>query len=170
MLFAHSQFYDLGMTDTTRDRIKTWLTERGYAVGKAESGRGILWMLDAQQGKSGFRFSVAVIEKIPDSIVVMASAPLDDYQLQLQSLTAKQHKELLFRLKFRLLSIDGVKFDLPDDLSKVSVSDELFIEELTRGGFWRTVARIIKAVSCAVLTFEEQFQPISTSDSNGGGH
>lgn len=170
LLLAHSQFYDPGMNDTTRDRIKTWLTERGYKVGKADSRKGVLWMLDAQQGKSGFRFSVGVIEKMPDSILVMASAPFDDYQLQLQSLTAKRHKELLFKLKFRLLSIEGIKFDLPDDLSKVSVTDELFIEELTRGGFWRTVAQISKAVSCAVFTFEEQFQPVSISDSNGGGH
>lgn len=157
LIFTDSRTYHAAMSNTMRDLIQTWLSERGYASGKAKSEKNMAWMLEAAKEDSPFSFNVGQIQNDPEGLILLTVVRFSDYQLAIKALTPKQHRDLLFKMRFRLLSLD-VKFNLDDDLSKITLTQHFFINEITRGQFWRAVTEMSKAMLCAEWTLDERFE------------
>lgn len=169
LIFTDSRAYDPAMSNTMREQVKTWLGQRGYVSGKAASEKNMNWMLEAKKQGIPFSFLIGEPAAETDSLIFMTIARFSDSQLHINALSSEEHKDLLFRMRFRLMNID-IKFDLAEDLSKVTFTQHHFQDEITRGEFWRTIALLSKAVLCVQWTLDEQFGPFDTGDSNGSGH
>ena len=152
-----------------RERVKAWLSESGCAFGKAATEEGMNWLLEASHDKLAFSFLVGEPVAEPETLLVLTIARFSEYELQVKSVSAKEHRDLFYDIRFRLLSAD-VAFDLAEDLCKITVSQVLFQDETTRGVFWRTISELSKAILCVKWTLEERFGSLDTIDSNGAAH
>ena len=142
--------------EETRDKIKGWLRDNKYTY-KNPNDKHMAWSyLAFESENTGFGFGVGQGLGRPESINLSAQMMFDDYSADIQRLTVQRHRELLFKLRFRLLAT-GVNFLLSDTLSSATIQRVLYTEDVTRSEFWKNVEEIRRAITTVIWTLEEQF-------------
>jgi hypothetical protein len=161
--FEVSQYDPL--MDELQEKIKTLVRERGYTVGQLQKGEGVLWMLPVTDPKSGFKLGIGQLTPHPESIAFVGQYRLD-YETETQSLSPAEHKDLYFKIHFRLLPFE-IKFAVKPDFSSVNLSAELFVEDLSRRTFWYTFRLISRSLHCVNWSLDERFKEPFVRGSNG---
>jgi hypothetical protein len=156
--------YDPAMREI-QDKIKTYVREMGYTIGQEQKGPGVLWMWPITDPKSGFNLGVGQLENHPESLAFVSKYELG-YETERHNLSPQEHKELFFKIHFRLLPLD-VKFTFPDNFSAVSLSAEVFVEDLSRRTFWEAFRRVSRSLHCVNWSLDEKFKEPFLRGSNG---
>lgn len=143
-----------GKYDEVRKRVKEWILAEGSTFSPTKLSH-LVWCLEVTQG-DGMAYAVFQNKGKPDVLGMDIHIRLDEFQQGIKSLSKTERSELLFDLRFALLNFD-VAFQVPDEMEQIDISKHLYVEDLTRTNFWKSVLQVQKGLLAVVWTLQSKF-------------
>lgn len=144
-------------TENIRLKIRSWLIEQGYSIQPKDDPASKWGLIALEYGKQEFGFFVGVFS--PHTIQLALTLPVDDFQAKLDALPAQARHEFLYDLRIALIAFD-VNFNIPNgSFSELEFGTGVFVEGLTRAGFFQAVGELRKAILLTAMMLERKFGP-----------
>lgn len=138
--------------EETRRLIKEWILEQKCKFTPIKDNITV-WHLAVEYGTE-FAFGVNQERQRPETVFQSVSIDFEEYRQRIDRMTAAERHDLVFALRFMLLGMD-VQFNISgDNLEMITLSQQLFVADLTRTLFWSKVFALQKAVLGIFWTLE----------------
>lgn len=153
----------------TRDRIQSWLLGEGWQLSE-KPYPDALWLLEAQDS-AGRHLVVGQKRAKPDQIILEGAVALSDGHRQLfEQLEAQERQEILWELRFTLLSL-GVEFQgVSDPVARVMIGQRIYFDALGKDLFLQRVSQVRNGIIATIWTFARRLNlALSTGDDDSSG-
>ena len=126
--------------------VTEWLMAEAWKIQENPGGTNTAWVIVAEDNKQK-KLVFAQFNKRPDFVHLHARVNLpEDLSRQVSNLDPAKRDEILWELRFQLLNM-GLKFSgVEAKLERVRMHTRLYLEDLTRNEFIRTVGTIQDSV------------------------
>ena len=143
-----------------RQRITEYLTSEGWRVGGAKYPKGTQWLVEANDDKGRpiaiYQESTAL--KVVERITIVTALTLsDEHQEKYADLSLEEKRDLIYDLRQHLVLLGIGYAGLADPLTKMLFEDIIYMDELSKGGFLRSVRRVRSAGILAATIISRRF-------------
>lgn len=155
--------------EATRARIATWLLGEGWQLAEKQH-EGALWLLEASDSQ-GRHLVVGQRAGRPEQIIFEGAVALSEpHQRQFAALPPARRQEILWELRFTLLSL-GVDFHgAQEPLTRVAVGQRIYEDGLTRDRFTQRMMQVRNAILAVLWTVARHLEPSPASTEYGETH
>lgn len=154
-----------GAFGRVRERIVGWLAADHWKIqeGGSPQTRWAVVAEDAQRKRIVF----AQLVDRPDLLVIQGSLAVPEaLRRRLDQMPAPEREELLWDMRFQLLSMD-VRFQgVAPPLEKITVRQHLYVDDLRRNEFVGTVNRLQDALLAMIWMFRRKLQEPAPMESD----
>ncbi len=154
-------------TTALREKIQTWLMGEGWTL-REKTHDTANWLIEAHD--SGNRHIVVGQRQGRDDQILLegAVAVVEQHQKQLASLPAAERQEMLWELRFSLLTL-GVEFHgVEEPLSRVMIGQRIYLDGLTKDRFLQRVSRVRNGVLLVIWTIARKLNLSPPPGVDGG--
>lgn len=137
--------------ETVRDQVQTWLLDEGWRL--SEKGHGdALWLLEARDG-AGRHLVVGQKQGRDDQVLLEGAVVLaEPHKESFEALPYEMRQEILWELRFTLLSL-GVEFHgVQEPLNRVMVGQRVYYDGLSKDRFLQRVSQVRNGILAVIWT------------------
>jgi len=143
-----------------RQRVTEYLTSEGWRVGGAKYPQGTQWLIAANDDKgrpiSVYQESTPL--KVVERIIIATGLTLsDEHQEKYADLSLEDKSDLIYDLRQHLLLLGVGYGGLIDPLTKMLFDDIIYLDELSKGGFLKSVRKVRNASILAATIIARRF-------------
>jgi hypothetical protein len=151
--------------DETRDKVQNWLMSEGWQISE-QSHPEMAWLIRAEDAGER-KILVGQNRAKEDQILLEASvAVADEHRQKFESLPDEKRREILWGLRFRLLSMNVDFLGVAEPMQTVVLTQRTYLDGLTKDGFIQrffTVRNAVIAVIWSIMQDLEDVEPPAES-------
>ena len=151
--------------EATRDKIQNWLMNEGWQIAE-QPHPDVEWLIRAEDG-GGRRILVGQNKAKPDQIHLEARVNLaDEHQKMFETLAADIRREILWNLRFRLLSMNVEFVGVAEPMQSVMLTQRIYLDGLTKDNFLQRfliVRNAVITVIWSIIQYLEDVEPPAES-------
>jgi hypothetical protein len=143
-----------------RQRITEYLTSEGWRVGGAKYPKGAQWVIEANDGKGRpiTIYQESTPLRIVERIMIITALVLgDEHQGKYADLSIEDRRDLIYDLRQHLILLGVGYGGLVDPLTKMLFEDIIYLDELSKGGFLKSVRKVRDASILANTIISRRF-------------
>jgi hypothetical protein len=152
-------------TEATRDKVQNWLMSEGWKISE-QTHPDLAWLIRAEDAAER-RILVGQDKTRQDQIILEARVNVgDDHRKKFESLPEERRREILWRLRFRLLLMNVDFVGVADPMQTVVLTQRLYLDGLTKDTFiqrFLTVRNAVIAVIWSIIQDLEGVEPPAES-------
>jgi hypothetical protein len=145
--------------EATRDKVQNWLMSEGWQISE-QSHPNMEWLIRAED--AGQRKILAGQAKArEDQILLEATVHLaDEHRQKFESLPEERRREILWKLRFRLLMM-GVDFaGVAEPMEAVVLTQRIYLDGLTKDGFVQRFLVVRNAVIAVIWSIIQDLEGV----------
>jgi hypothetical protein len=151
--------------EANRDRIQNWLMAEGWNIAE-QTHPDLAWLIRAEDA-GGRRILIGQNKAKPDLLHLEARVNVgDEHKGKFASLPGEKRREILWRLRFRLLMMNVDFAGVTEPMEAVVLTQRIYLDGLTKDTFiqrFLTVRNAVIAVIWSVMQDLEGVEPPAES-------
>jgi hypothetical protein len=151
--------------EETRDKVQNWLMSEGWQISE-QSHPDMAWLIRAEDVGQR-KILVGQNKAREDQIHLEASVGVaDEHRQKFESLPEERRREILWNLRFRLLSMNVDFLGVAEPIQTVVLTQRTYLDGLTKDGFiqrFLTVRNAVIAVIWSIIQDLEDVEPPAES-------
>ena len=152
-------------TQATRERIQSWLMAEGWNIAE-QSHPDLAWLIRAEDA-GGRRIVIGQNKARQDQIQLDARVNVaEEHRSKFGSLPEEKRREILWRLRFRLLGMNVDFAGVTEPMQAVMLTTKIYLDGLTKDTFLQrflTVRNAVIAVIWSIMQDLEGVEPPAES-------
>ncbi len=149
-----------------RERIQAWLLAEGWSISE-KSHESAFWLIQVED-RAQRKLLVGQARSPRDQLRIQAAiAVAPDHRSAFQGLPESVRQDLLWELRFRLLSMNVEFTGISEPLEKVTVTHKVYMDGLTKDRFLDRVAIVRNAVIAVVWSIVRRLGTVPPPSSHG---
>lgn len=143
-----------------RQRITEYLTSEGWRVGGAKYPQGTQWLIEANDGlgRPVIIYQESTPLKVIERILVVTALTLsDEHQEKYTDLSLEDKRDLIYDLRQHIILLGIGYAGLIDPLTKMFFEDIIYLDELSKGEFLKSVRKVRNAGILAATIIARRF-------------
>jgi hypothetical protein len=143
--------------DSLREKIQSWLMGEGWTLSEKNHGTAN-WLIEARDS-GGRHLVIGQRQGKEDQILLEgAVAVAEPHQQQLAALSGVERQEMLWNLRFALLTL-GVEFHgVEEPMTRVMIGQRIYLDGLTKDRFLQRVSRVRNGVLLVIWSVARQLK------------
>jgi hypothetical protein len=147
------------MSVENRDKIQTWLMGEGYQIAEQPHPE-LAWLIRAEDG-TGRRILVGQNKVRQDQIFLEARVNIgDEHRRKFESLSEKKRKEILWKLRFRLLMMNVDFAGVAEPVRAVVLTQRIYLDGLTKDAFIQRFLVVRNAVIAVIWSVIQDLEGV----------
>lgn len=151
--------------ESTRGKVQNWIMSEGWQIAE-QVHPNMAWLIRAEDG-AGKRILIGQNKEREDHVVLEAHVNFaEDYRRKFDSLPEERRRDILWRLRFRLLMMNVDFAGVGEPLKNVVLTQRIYLDGLTRDAFvqrFLAVRNAVLAVIWSIIQDLEGVEPPSES-------
>lgn len=151
--------------ESARDKIQSWLMSEGWQISE-QTHADFAWLITAQDA-GGRRIVVGQSKARQDLLHLEAAVePSDEYREMFANLPEDRRREILWKLRFQLLSMNVDFSGVGEPLEAVLLTQRIYLDGLTKDAFiqrFHLVRNAVIAVIWSIIQHLEGVEPPAES-------
>jgi hypothetical protein len=151
--------------EETRDKIQKWLMSEGWQIAE-QTHPNFVWLIRAEDGGER-RILVGQNKAKEDLIHLEAIVNLaDEHQKKFETLDADRRREILWKLRFRLLAMNVDFVGVAEPMQSVLLTQRVYLDGLTKDAFlqrFQIVRNAVITVIWSIIQYLEDVEPPAES-------
>ena len=145
--------------EATRDQIQNWLMSEGWTIAE-QPHPNLAWLIRAEDA-GGRKILVGQGMARADQIVLEARVNLaDEHRKQFESLPEEQRREALWRLRFRLLSMNVDFAGVAEPMQAVVLTQRIYLDGLTKDAFIQRFSLVRNAIIAVIWSIIQDLEGV----------
>jgi hypothetical protein len=129
----------------TREKVQKWLMSEGWQISE-QPHPDLEWLIRAEDAAQR-RILIGQNKATPDQIHLEARVSLaDDHRKMFENLPQEKRRQILWDLRFRLLSMNVDFAGIAEPMQAVSLTQGIYLDGLTRDTFLQRFSIVRNAV------------------------
>jgi hypothetical protein len=147
------------MSAENRDKIQTWLMSEGYQIAEQPHPE-LAWLIRAEDG-AGRRILVGQNKVRQDQIFLEARVNIgDEHRRKFESLPEEKRKEILWRLRFRLLMMNVDFSGVAEPVRSVVLNQRIYTDGLSKDVFVQRFLIVRNAVMAVIWSVMQDLEGV----------
>lgn len=149
-----------------REKVQAWLMGEGWSVSE-KNHADATWLIQAED-RAGRKLLVGQARSPEDQLRIQATvAVAPEHKAKFESLPPETREDALWDLRFRLLGM-SVEFDgLGEPLERVTVTQRIYLDGLTKDSFLLRVAAVKNALIAVIWSIGRRLKHVPPPSSDG---
>jgi hypothetical protein len=149
----------------TRGKIQNWLMAEGWNIAE-QAHPDLAWLIRAEDA-AGRRILLGLSKVRPDQIHLEALVTIaDEHRKKFESLSEDKRREILWKLRFRLLLMNVDFAGVAEPMQRVMLTQRIYLDGLTKDSFvqrFLVVRNAVIAVIWSIIQDLEDVEPPAES-------
>jgi len=146
-------------TEATRDKVQNWLMSEGWKISE-QTHPDLAWLIRAEDAAER-RILVGQDKTRQDQIILEARVNVgDDHRKKFESLAEERRREILWRLRFRLLLMNVDFVGVADPMQTVVLTQRLYLDGLTKDAFIQRFLIVRNAVIAVIWSIIQDLEGV----------
>lgn len=151
--------------ESARDKVQSWLMSEGWQISE-QTHSDFTWLITAQD--AGDRRVVVGQSKARQDLLHLEAVvePSDEYREMFATLPEDRRREILWKLRFQLLSMNVDFTGVSEPLEVVLLTQRIYLDGLTKDAFiqrFLMVRNAVIAVIWSIIQYLEGVEPPAES-------
>lgn len=143
----------------SRDKIQNWLMGEGYQIAE-QPHPDFAWLIRAEDG-AGRRVLVGQGKTRDDQVLMEARVSIgDEYRLKFESLPEEKRKEILWKLRFRLLLMNVDFVGVAEPVQGVTLTQRMYLDGMTKDAFIQRFITVRNAVITVIWSVIQDLEGV----------
>jgi hypothetical protein len=144
---------------TAREKVQNWLMNEGWQIAE-QTHPDLAWLIRAEDGAQR-RILVGHSKTRDDQIHLEARVNVgDDHRKKFESLPEKRRREILWNLRFRLLSMNVDFVGVTEPMQAVLLTQRIYLDGLTKDAFLQRFLKVRNAVITVIWSIIENLEGV----------
>ena len=145
--------------DQTREKVQNWLMSEGWQIAE-QSHPDLAWLIRAEDAAQR-RILIGQSKARPDQIHLEARVNLaDDHRKMFENLAQERRREILWDLRFRLLSMNVDFAGVAEPMQAVLVTQRIYLDGLTKDAFLQRFSIVRNAVITVIWSIIQNLEGV----------
>ena len=145
--------------DATREKVQSWLMSEGWQIAE-QSHPDLTWLIRAEDAAER-RILVGQSKAREDQIHLEARVDVgDDHRKRFESLPEDRRREILWKLRFRLLAMNVDFVGVTEPMETVLLTQRLYLDGLTKDTFLQRFSTVRNAVITVIWSIIENLEGV----------
>ena len=146
-------------TQGTRDKIQNWLMAEGWNIAE-QAHPDLAWLIRAEDA-GGRRILVGQSKVRPDQIHLEALVTIaDEHRKKFESLSEEKRREILWKLRFRLLLMNVDFAGVAEPMQGVMLTQRIYLDGLTKDSFIQRFLIVRNAVITVIWSIIQDLEGV----------
>jgi len=146
-------------TDPTREKVQNWLMSEGWQIAE-QSHPDLTWLIRAEDAAAR-RILVGQSKAREDRIHLEARVNVgDEHRKKFGSLPGERRRDILWKLRFRLLSMNVDFVGVAEPIQAVLLTQRIYLDGLTKDTFLQRFSIIRNAVIIVIWSIIENLEGV----------
>lgn len=143
----------------TREKVQNWLMGEGWQISE-QTHPDMAWLITAQDA-GGRRIIVGRNKARQDHLHLEAVVDLsNDYRKMFEDLPKDKRREILWKLRFQLLSMNVDFMGIADPMETVLLTQRLYLDGLTKDAFIQRFLMVRNAVIAVIWSIIQHLEDV----------
>ena len=151
--------------EQTRDKVQKWLMSEGWQISE-QPHPDVLWLIRAEDAAQR-RILIGKNKARPDQLHLEARVNLaQEHQKMFENLPEEKRREILWELRFRLLSMNVDFAGVAEPMQAVVLTQRIYMDGLTKDAFLQRfliVRNAVISVIWSIIRYLEAVEPPAES-------
>jgi len=145
--------------ETTRERVQNWLMSEGWQIAE-QPHPNLAWLIRAEDAAER-RILVGQDKVKQDYIHLEARVNIaDEHRKKFESLPENRRREILWRLRFRLLSMNVDFAGVAEPMQAVLLTQRIYLDGLTKDTFIQRFLMVRNAVIAVIWSIIQDLEGV----------
>jgi hypothetical protein len=145
--------------ETTREKVQNWLMSEGWKIAE-QSHPDMAWLIRAEDAAER-RIVVGQSKAREDHIHLEARVNVgDEHRSKFESLPKERRREILWKLRFRLLSMNVDFVGVAEPIQAVLLTQRIYQDGLTKDTFLQRFSMVRNAVITVIWSIIENLEGV----------
>jgi len=145
--------------EANREKIQNWLMAEGWNIAE-QTHPDLAWLIRAEDG-GGRRILVGQNKAKPDLLHLEARVNIgDEHRGKFASLPEEKRREILWRLRFRLLSMNVDFAGVAEPMEAVVLTQRVYLDGLSKDTFIQRFATVRNAVIAVIWSIIQDLEGV----------
>lgn len=145
--------------ETTRDKVQGWLMGEGWQIAE-QSHPSLAWLIRAEDAAER-RILVGQDKVKQDYIHLEARVNIaDEHRKKFESLPENRRREILWRLRFRLLLMNVDFVGVAEPMQAVLLTQRIYLDGLTKDAFIQRFLMVRNAVIAVIWSIIQDLEGV----------
>jgi len=145
--------------EATREKVQNWLMSEGWKISE-QSHPDMAWLIRAEDAAER-RILVGQDKTRQDQIILEARVNVgDDHRKKFESLPEERRREILWKLRFRLLLMNVEFVGVADPMETVVLTQRLYLDGLTKDAFIQRFLIVRNAVIAVIWSIIQDLEGV----------
>ena len=145
--------------EATRDNVQNWLMSEGWKISE-QPHPDLAWLIRAEDAAER-RILVGQDKIREDQIILEARVNVgDDHRKKFESLPDERRREILWKLRFRLLLMNVEFVGVADPMEAVVLTQRIYLDGLTKDAFIQRFLIICNAVIAVIWSIIQDLEGV----------
>ena len=146
--------------EATRAKVQNWLMSEGWQISE-QLHPSMTWLIRAEDAGAR-RILVGQNKDREDQIVLEASVTVaDDLRQKFESLPEERRREILWRLRFRLLMTNVDFAGVAEPMQNVVLTQRIYLDGLTKDAFVQRFLVVRNAVIAVIWSIIQDLEGVA---------
>jgi len=145
--------------ENAREKVQNWLMSEGWQIAE-QSHPDLAWLIRAEDGAQR-RILVGQSKAREDQIHLEARVNVgEDHRKKFEILPEKRRREILWKLRFRLLSMNVDFVGVTEPMQAVTLTQRIYLDGLTKDAFLQRFLKVRNAVITVIWSIIENLEGV----------
>ena len=145
--------------EATRDKVQNWLMAEGWKIAD-QPHPDLAWLIRAEDG-GGRRILVGQNKVRPDQVHLEARVNIaDEHRKKFESLPEERRREVLWKLRFRLLLMNVDFAGVAEPMQAVLLTQRIYLDGLTKDTFIQRFLVVRNAVIAVIWSIIQDLEGV----------
>ena len=145
--------------DATRDKGQNWLMSEGWQISE-QPHPDLAWLIRAEDAAQR-RILVGQNKARQDQIHLEARVNItDEHRKKFESLPGDRRREILWKLRFRLLSMNVEFAGVAEPMQAVLLTQRIYLDDLTKDAFIQRFLIVRNAVIAVIWSIIQDLEDV----------
>ena len=146
-------------TEATREKVQNWLMSEGWQIAE-QSHPNLVWLIRAEDAAER-RILVGQDRVRQDYIHLEARVNIaDEHRKKFESLPENRRREILWRLRFRLLLMNVDFVGVAEPMQAVLLTQRIYLDGLTKDAFIQRFLMVRNAVIAVIWSIIQDLEGV----------
>ena len=145
--------------DQTREKVQNWLMSEGWQIAE-QTHPDLMWLIRAEDAAQR-KILVGQGKAKEDQIHLEARVNIgDEHRKKFESLPEERKREILWKLRFRLLSMNVDFVGVAEPIQAVLLTQRIYLDGLTKDTFLQRFSIVRNAVIIVIWSIIENLEGV----------